>query len=338
MIKPLRKMPPWMLTMLLVIFVVQPKCCLAMDDEGELRTEEKKDRLQIFCGKQLITEFVFRDPQIFRPYFANVHTHSGIKVTRNHPPVDGQDQMDHATMHPGIWLGFGDINGQDFWRNKAKVEHEKFTLTPMVREGTLDFATRSSLVTSDGKQIGLQGNYFQIRKVKSGIRIVWICEFWGRNSPEAKDGPLMFGDQEEMGFGVRVTTAITEKRGGRILSATGAQTAKNTWGQAANWCDYSGMLNDREIGLTVFCESSQEKPTWWHNRDYGLMVANAFGRAAMKQGTTKSTVVDVGNTLVLKYGVVIHEGNGYSPVDEYQAFTEELKSLPPKTSPIHRWK
>lgn len=339
MITLLRKMRLQALAMILAAcFVFQPANCLAFEDNGELRTVEKQDRVQIFCGKQLITEFVFRDPQILRPYFSNVNTPSGIKVTRNHPPIDGQDQLDHATMHPGIWLGFGDINGQDFWRNKAKVEHEKFTLPPTVREGTLDFATRSSLVSSDGKQIGFQGNYFQICKVKSGIRIVWICEFWGLNPAESNNGPMMFGDQEEMGFGVRVTTAITEKNGGRILSATGAQTAKNTWGQAASWCDYSGKLNDRDIGLTVFCESSPEKPTWWHNRDYGLMVANSFGRAAMKQGAAKSTAVQVGDTLVLRYGVIIHEGNDYSPVDEYNAYTEQLKSLPPSTNPMNRWK
>ena len=32
-----------------------------------------------------------------------------------------QDLDDHPTMHPGLWLAFGDINGADFWRNKGRV-------------------------------------------------------------------------------------------------------------------------------------------------------------------------------------------------------------------------
>ena len=72
--------------------------------------------------------------RILRPYFCNVHAPGGIQVTRNHPPVAGQDATDHDTMHPGLWLAFGDINGQDFWRNKGRIEHVRFTEPPKVEE------------------------------------------------------------------------------------------------------------------------------------------------------------------------------------------------------------
>jgi hypothetical protein len=46
---------------------------------------------------------------------------SGVAVTRHHPPIAGSDATDHDTMHPGVWLAFGDLNAQDFWRNKARI-------------------------------------------------------------------------------------------------------------------------------------------------------------------------------------------------------------------------
>ena len=75
--------------------------------------------LRISLGGQPIVDFVFRDERILRPYFANARVANGVQVTRNHPPILDVDAVDHDTMHPGIWLGFGDISGQDFWRNKA---------------------------------------------------------------------------------------------------------------------------------------------------------------------------------------------------------------------------
>ena len=78
---------------------------------------------------------------------------TGVQVTRNHPPVKDVDAVDHDTMHPGIWLGFGDISGQDFWRNKATMEHLRFVKAPTTADGQLRFATECRLKTSSGEPL-----------------------------------------------------------------------------------------------------------------------------------------------------------------------------------------
>src|SRR5687767_7520427 len=80
-------------------------------------------------GKPIAT-YVCNDKTILRPYFAHVLGPSGTPLTRAHPPAPGKDATDHATMHPGIWLGFGDLGGGDFWRNKGRVEHVRFASEP----------------------------------------------------------------------------------------------------------------------------------------------------------------------------------------------------------------
>src|SRR4051794_11817499 len=70
--------------------------------------------------------YVWNDPTVKRPYFAHIHSPRGAQVTRTFPPVEGRDATDHATMHPGLWLAFGDISGTDFWRNKGVVRHFEF--------------------------------------------------------------------------------------------------------------------------------------------------------------------------------------------------------------------
>ncbi len=238
----------------------------------------RADLLVIGQTGQPVAEFVLRDGKILRPYFANVHAPGGVKATRNHPPVAGADATDHDTMHPGIWLAFGDLSGADFWRNKGRIEHVRFSQTPAVGDARLTFATECRLRTGGGLTLCTMTNRFSITARANACLVVWDATF------RSEAGDFTSGDQEEMGFGARVATAITEKNGGLITSSAGLKTAKNTWSKPAKWCDYSGTSEGRRIGITLVADRANLRPSWWHNRDYVVLVANFFGRAAIKQG------------------------------------------------------
>src|SRR5690606_3150074 len=117
-----------------------------------------------------------------------------------------------------------------------------------------------------------------------------------------------FGDQEEMGVGSRMATAITEKSGGEIRNSHGVRSARAVWGQPADWCDGSGKIDGRNCGVTLMAAPSNLRTSWWHTRDYGLMVANPFGRKAMKQGRASQVTVHRGEALHLCFAVVVHGG------------------------------
>lgn len=258
------------------------------------------DQLAIKYAGQPVATYVFRDDKILRPYFANVHALSGVKVTRNHPPVAGSDATDHDTMHPGLWLGFGDISGQDFWRNKGRIEHVRFTTTPRTAPDRFTFATESRLLTSDGKPLCSLTNDFTLTWWTNAWLLVWDATF------RSEAGDFTFGDQEEMGFGARVATAITEKNGGVITSSTDERSAARTWGKTYDWCDYSGMVEGRPVGIMLMPDPANFRPSWWHNRNYGVFVANPFGREAMKQGGKSAVTVKRGESFRLRFGAVIH--------------------------------
>ena len=136
---------------------------------------------------------------------------------------------------------------------------------------------------------------------------------WDAAVTPASDG-FYFGDQEEMGLGVRVATAITEKNGGLITLSSGATTAAKTWGQPAAWCDYSGIIAGHHVGIMIVPDPANQSPSWWHNRDYGVFVANAFGRQAMKRGAPSRVEVKRGATYHLKHTIILHTSdNGEAP-------------------------
>src|SRR4051812_26955330 len=92
--------------------------------------EHEPGRLRITCDDNPLATYVYKDDQLSRPYFAQVYAPGKIQVTRHHPPVRGKDDLDHGVpgqyFHPGIWLAFSDVNGNDYWRLKARVDHVSF--------------------------------------------------------------------------------------------------------------------------------------------------------------------------------------------------------------------
>ena len=280
----------------------------------------KADRLSIALDKREIVDFVFQDSKILRPYFANAKTSSGQQVTRNHPPIEGKDAMDHDTMHPGIWLAFGDINGNDYWRNKATIVHRHFSEQPVSLGNELRFTTESDLLAADGAVLCGLTNRIRLHVRPSGWLVIWDATFRAEQD-------FAFGDQEEMGFGARVSTDLTEKNGGTILNSTGVTSAAKTWGQPSSWCDYFGKASDREIGVMLMASDSNFRMPWWHNRNYGLMVCNAFGRKAMKQGELSSIPVKRGERFQLKFGALIHDSVPLDRSAEYAYFADAIGKL-----------
>jgi putative heme-binding domain-containing protein len=285
----------------------------ATSERSRFGVEEQQDRLRISLDDKPIADFVFHDEKILRPYFSNARLAGGVQVTRNHPPIQGEDAVDHDTMHPGIWLGFGEISGQDFWRNKAAMEHVRFVAPPTLQEGQLQFATECRLKSNKGDSLGFLTNDITLMARPSGWMLSWTATF------RADERTIVFGDQEEMGFGARVATAFTEKNGGVIRSSTGKKTAKETWGQPAKWCDYSGS-GKHSVGITLMASDTNFRESWWHNRDYGVFVANPFGREAMKQGPRSTLTIAQGETLKVTFGAFIHDERPMDPDAEFAEF------------------
>lgn len=294
---------------------VQPRVA----DNSKFALDLKVDRLTITHADKPVGEYVWGDPKILRPYFANMHGPMGMKITRNHPPISGKDTTDHDTMHPGIWLGFGDISGIDFWRNRGRIQHVKFLVPPTATKDRVTFATESQLRKPDNQPLGKLVNRYTLSRRPGGWFLVWDATF------TATEQDLVFGDQEEMGFGARIASDSAETKGGTLQNSAGVKSARATWGKSAAWCDYSGMRDGQRLGITLMASPTNFRESWWHNRDYGVFVANAFGRAAMRQGARSAVTVKKGETLRLVFGAMLHDSAEYDPASEYRHFLEATR-------------
>jgi hypothetical protein len=296
---------------------------------GEVAFQPSNGALAITIDGEPFATFVYEDEAITRPYFAHMKVPSGIQVTRNHPPVDGVDLLDHDKLHPGVWMSFGDINGSDYWRLAAPVQFERFVVEPTGGEGRGHFAARFNYQaqTNTNETLCSEDFHCTIHVLEDGRLIAWDSTF-------TSDEAFTFGDQEEMGLGVRMATPLRAERSskaglppgnGEIVSSSGERNEDQIWGKAYQWCDYSGELEGQRVGVALFAHPDNFRPSWFHVRDYGMMVANPFGRKAFGRGEKSAIAVKPGEEFRLRYGVFVHAGPRDQQPDIAAAYETYLK-------------
>lgn len=299
-------------------------------DNAAVTFNESPGKITIQIAGKPFATYIYNDPVLPRPYFCQIMAPNGVQVTRNQPPdpLKDADNLDHPDLHPGAWLAFGDLGGADFWRNKARIRHEKFVKPPHGGP-TGQFTVLNAYETKDTPPKTVCGETctYTIHPLKEAWFLTADSQF--RTTMEG----VTFGDQEEMGFGVRMATELSVKHGsGIILNNLGGVDEKGTWGKNADWCSYSGIMNNQRTGLILTTDPRNFRPSWFHTRNYGLMVANPFGKKAMT--APKDDAVPPDKTPLPKdavfrlgFGICVFSTQNDQPPDYLKLNIEYLKLI-----------
>lgn len=291
-----------------------------VDDKGKtsdaVSIEENGANLDIEIGGKPFTHYLTETSKKQpRPIFYPLFGPDGVRMTRGYPmeKFDGES-TDHP-HHQSLWVSHGDINGVDYWGLSDKQGYQRHQRFLSVADGPVCGRIEEVIVWEDWN-----GN-----KALNEKRTVTI---WG-NSDDARfmdfdlvftpaDGDVTFGDTKEGGLlSLRIAHTMREvlpdksKGTGLITNGYGATTAKNTWGKAAPWCDYSGPVGGITAGMTIM-DNPQNRfyPTHYHVRDYGLFTANPFGLSYFIDKQHDGTqVLKKGETWHMQYRLYIHSGD-----------------------------
>ena len=146
-------------------------------------------------------------------------------------------------------------------------------------------------------------------------------------------GDVVFGDTKEGSMAVRLAESMRLKTSagqGHIVTSAGARD-QGAWGQRADWCDYSGPVEGKRVGIAIFDHPQNPRhPTWWHVRDYGLFAANPFGQHDFEKLADKSAgnfIIPAGKSATFRYRFYLHTG------DELQARVARAYEQYVKTKP-----
>ena len=280
--------------------------------------------LEIFLDGKSFATYVWSDPHTTRPYFKQIKAHGGdVQVTRNHPPQDG-DFDDHETYHPGIWWGFGDVGGNDYWRMKAKIIGGQFVEEPTAAKDSASFAVRNRLLTNAGDETFCeQICRYEIVRRPNGI--LMICE----STFLRKQSDFWLGDQEEMGLAFRVATPLTTEKDGQIRDSDDRTDLRQIRTHQSDWCDYCGPIAGRHGGLMLMNDPGNFRRPWWHAVSTGLLIANPLGESELNGNGKKkhNVLVKKGEPFRLRYGCLIHLHEEAVQFDAAMAYEDFLREL-----------
>jgi hypothetical protein len=236
----------------------------------------------------------------------------GVKLTRDFPMENSTGESQDHPHHRSLWFSHGSVNGQDFWGEEkafGKEIHEGFSeITSGEKVGIIRSTNRwedaqGKVICSDERMIKI----FSPTDQKSQIMDFEI-------TIKASNGDLVFGDTKEGMMAIRVAESMKLKgheKTSRILNSAGDRNDA-TWGKRANWCDYSGLVEGKTMGIAIFdYPQNPRHPTWWHVRDYGLFAANPFGKHDFEKLSNPHAgelKISAGKSLTFRYRFYFHQG------------------------------
>lgn len=292
---------------LYALLLFLPLAAAAPAGPPEITLTKEAGSLHIRVGGQPMATYVWADPALPRPYFCDLFAPDGTRLTRNHPPdpVADAGNADHPDFHPGLWLAFGDLGGQDFWRNKARVRHVEFLPVGGLPAHPNAFVVRNVYEPlAGGPPLCEEICTYTIVPGDTGNLLLMDSIFFSGTA-------FGFGDQEEMGLGLRLATELTPKSGhGRLRNSDGGEQEAGTWGKMADWCAVTAPGKEGLTGVLIAPHPANFRKSWFHTRDYGLIAANPFGQKAMtaaKDDTVlpDQTPVPGGTAFRLRFGVAL---------------------------------
>jgi hypothetical protein len=301
---------------------------LSAADATPVEIAVTSDHFDFLVGKEFVGRYHFAAAPastIAKPYMWPLHGPGGVQMTRDWPMKKGSpgESTDHVHQK-SFWFCHGDVipeglelknkpkgvDGVDYWaegKGHGWIVCGK-PVEPKAANNHGTVVTLNEWQTAEGRKILDETR--TIRLYNFGDTRLFVFDI----DLHASVMPITFGDTKEGSFGVRISDQITEKSGhGKLENAEGKTGMKNCWGQLSMWCDYSGAIDGKTVGLAILDHPKNPYPACWHSRDYGLMAANPFGRnrsgfPAMK-GRTDLVKLDKGQHLKLRYGLLIHPGD-----------------------------
>ena len=261
--------------------------------QTRITAEKLGDKIEIRVNGNLLTSYILSAYEKY-PFFFPVNGPSMASVT----------SMRNANYphHSSLFFGCDRVNGGNYWQEGL----ERGQIVPL----------RADILETGGDRVVIENeNIWKRPRAIAPVRDIRTITV---TVPSREMYQIDFDITMEMLMdvtiektnhsllSVRMDPDLAVVNGGTLMNAEGERGEKDTFGKRSPWMDYHGTRMGKTEGIAILQHpSSAWFPAPWFTRDYGF-----FSPTPMYWPENgENTVLKKGETIQLRYRVLVHAGN-----------------------------
>ncbi len=277
--------------------------------QTRVTAEKFGDRIEIRINGSLLTNYILSEHEKY-PFFFPVNGPSRASVT----------SMRNANYphHSSLFFGCDRVNGGNYWQEGL----ERGQIVPL----------RADILESGGEKVVIEneniwkrpGALSPVRDIRT-ITITAPSREMYRIDFEITMEMLMDVTIEKTNhslLSIRMDPDLAVINGGTLVNAEGETGEEDTFGKRSPWMDYHGSRMGKKEGVAILQHPTSEWfPAPWFTRDYGF-----FSPTPMYWPENgENTVLQKGQTVALRYRVLIHAGDHLEAgiAEQYEQYMNE---------------
>lgn len=274
--------------LLILLFIT-----VSAEAQKKITAETIGDKIEIRINGNLLTNYILSEYEKY-PFFYPVNGPSKASVT----------SMRNANYphHSSLFFGCDKVNGGNYWQEGL----DRGQIVPL----------RADIIESGGERVVIENE--NIWKRPGAMAPIKDFRTITVTVPSEDVFQIDFDVTMEMLIDVtidktnhslfsgRMDPDLAVTNGGTMVNAEGETGEKGTFGKRSPWMDYYGKRMEKIEGMAILQHPSNEWfPAPWFTRDYGF-----FSPTPMYwPENDKNVVLKKGETIKLKYRVLIHSGD-----------------------------
>ncbi len=261
--------------------------------QTKIVAQKFNSKIDVLINNNLFTSYILSQDEKY-PFFFPVNGPSNASVT----------SMRNANYphHSSLFFGCDKVNGGNYWQeglergqivsiradviesgnDKVIIENECIWRRPNANAPIKD--TRKITITAPSKEM---------YQIDFDVTLEMLMD-------------VIIEKTNHSLFSGRMDADLAVINGGTMINSNGEKGEKDTFGKKAAWIDFYGKRGDKQEGMAIIQHPSNEwYPAPWFTRDYGF-----FSPTPMYwPQNDKETSLKKGQTIKLKYRVLVHSGD-----------------------------
>lgn len=277
--------------------------------QNKIIAQRFNSKIDILINNNLFTSYILSQDEKY-PFFFPVNGPSNSTVT----------SMRNANYphHSSLFFGCDKVNGGNYWQEGLERGQIIPVRADIIESGNEKVVIENECIwrrpnaispIKDFRKITITAPTKELYQIDFDITLEMLID-------------VVIEKTNHSLFSGRMDADLAVINGGTMINSNGEKGEKDTFGKKAAWIDFYGKRGEKMEGMAILQHPSNEwYPAPWFTRDYGFFSPTPMYWPA----NDKETTLKKGQTIKLRYRVLVHSGdtNSAKITEQFEKYKSE---------------